>query len=1069
LFKTRYLQFNGGKIWDDTPACGSSYFKNVISKNKKIKPTALQKVSISNGNSEEWDLTTLAIILINQDRPGTLNTTQIQQLDREDKLVKQLTDIRNNLVHHVSKSIADVEFNQLWTDIATIIVAFGDDDRELDTLKDDKIFEPRTQSVNEENVKEASRLNSLATQAHKDGRFSDAISLFIKATVLPGVLDRDRAIFFSNMSSTRLALYEQGSNPSNIFEIDDLLDQRYRALQDAKQARNLWLTWWKAHLRVGKVYATLNEHEKAINSFEQAFALAPTNHEIQKALDESRVIHCRQSGHEHLDPRSRPGTVPEQLNELQQKFGIDPQKIRMGRDLIGMIDPSAADAVKGQKYLHGDIDVKQDYEQAAKYFAKAASQGNAEGMYQLAWLTDCGLGVKKDHDTALKLLEQAAAQPPQYPKLENVPNPGVAEAEHSLGFRYANGVSVHKSLPTAAYWYQRATNHGNAESANSLAFMYRDGTGVDRNVEKAEQLLKLSARRRDPNAMLNLAEFLRDKNDLQMAKIWYDRACESGNIVAQMNRDAFAKTLEEKQQFLDHCPTNVLRILNAAKNMLDSLETGETTSVVSNHRYIDDYDMLNEYANRGSTTAKRLCDALENFVEALSIVMQFETLTEEQEDMFVHELSQCFRIEHIVAQIPGIEMHNKIKEVIDRVLHRCSAESNLATSQLDEDARICYATLRMDSHELIAQFLGPCKQKYPKSTYFFQLSAAMNGFLKRFEATLYDANTGLQIDPYNCELLYDKAGALRLIGNDMNEAIEAYRTFLSVAPKDHRKVPDAYYAMAGCYLVRDGPHDSIDFVEKTYKQGEEAEKVQLPCFSPYDSNGKRLLKALVYPESVLNTGSTPTINRKSHLTDPHRIELITQHRDWQSRTSQDKNNPNRIIRPYTLEPRVKQQTAKSLVELKPITLREMNPTKDYVYDGCVLSVTIIEEVYSWVPSIHLVVEDEHLDCERMCIYNFPEGQGEYFTRKVFTIGSKMHIINPYLRIGTKDMKSTIRIDDFSSIMMQSESERVINMCRCCGKANAPHVCSKCKQARYCTKECQTMDWQTYKHKLICKH
>jgi len=479
--------------------------------------------------------------------------------------------------------------------------------------------------------------------------------------------------------------------------------------------------------------------------------------------------------------------------------------------------------------------------------------------------------------------------------------------------------------------------------------------------------------------------------------------------------------------------------------------------------------MLNEHANRGSTTAKRLCDALENFVQALSIVMQSETLTEEQEDMFVHELSQCFRIEHIVAQIPGIEMHNKIKEVIDRVLHRCSAESNLATSQLDEDVRICYATLRMDSHELIAQFLGPCKQKYPKSTYFFQLSAAMNGFLKRFEATLYDTNIGLQIDPYNCELLYDKAGALRLIGNDMNEAIEAYRTFLSVAPKDHRKVPDAYYTMAGCYLVRDWPHDSIDLVEKTYKQGEEAEKVQLPCFLPYDSNGKTLLKALVYPESVLNTESTPTINRKSHLTDPHRIELIIEHRDWQSKASQDKNNPNRIIRPHTLEPRVKQQTAKSLVGLKPITLREMNPTKDYVYDGYVLSVTIIEEVYSWVPSIHLVVEDEHLDCERMCIYNFPERHGEYFTRKVFTIGSKMHIINPYLRIGAKDMKSTIRIDDFSSIMMQSESERVINMCRCCGKANAPHVCSKCKQARYCTKECQTMDWQTYKHKLICKH
>jgi hypothetical protein len=104
----------------------------------------------------------------------------------------------------------------------------------------------------------------------------------------------------------------------------------------------------------------------------------------------------------------------------------------------------------------------------------------------------------------------------------------------------------------------------------------------------------------------------------------------------------------------------------------------------------------------------------------------------------------------------------------------------------------------------------------------------------------------------------------------------------------------------------------------------------------------------------------------------------------------------------------------------------------------------------------------------MCIYGFPEAQGEYLTSKVYKIGSKMNIINPYLQLGTNDMKSLIRIDDFSSILMQSESERVLNMCRCCGEPNAPYVCRKCKQAHYCTKECETMDWESYKHELICK-
>jgi tetratricopeptide (TPR) repeat protein len=336
--------------------------------------------------------------------------------------------------------------------------------------------------------------------------------------------------------------------------------------------------------------------------------------------------------------------------------------------------------------------------------------------------------------------------------------------------------------------------------------------------------------------------------------------------------------------------------------------------------------------------------------------------------------------------------------------------------------------------------------------------------LKRYEVSLYNSNAGLNIDPQNCELLYFKAAALRLIDEHIREAIKAYRTFLEVAPKDHRRVPESYYAIASCYLKR---HGSMSFVKKTYKQGEAAEEMQLPCFLPYDSSSKTLLKAIINQKSVLNTKLIPSINRKSHLTDPYRIEVITQHRDWESQAFQVKINPNFTSIPNTNEPRVKQQTVKSSNGLKPITLREMNPTIDHIYNGYVLSVTIIEEAYSWTPSIHLVVEDEHLDCERLFIYDFPEGQQEYFTSKVFTIGSKMHIINPYLRLGANDMKSLIRIDDFSAIIMLNESERVMNMCRCCEKANASHVCTKCKQARYCTMECQTMDWETYKHELIC--
>jgi TPR repeat protein len=1009
-------------------------------------------------------------LLLNSDRRKTLNAAEIQQLDQEDKLLKQLRDIRNQLAHNASKSYTSAEFNQRWTDLATILVAFGDIDTELDKLKDDSVFEAPIQQINEDNVKEASRLNSLGTQAHKDGRFTEAITSFTKATVLSGVADHDRAIFFSNMSSSRLARYEQQAGPIRRFEIDDPMDLRYRALQDAKQARNLWSTWWKGHLRVGKVYAALNEHEKAINSFERAKALDPVNNEIQKVLDESRETHSRQLRQEHLDPSLRPMSMHERLHEIQQKLGKDPEHVRITQRLYEEIDPSAADSMKGHQFEHGDIDVKQNYEEAAKYFAKAASQGNAEGMYNLARLTHRGLGVKKDQNIAQKLLEQAVAQPVQHPKLKSVRNPGVAEAEHALGLRYTDGIAVHKSLATAAYWYQRAMEHGYAPSGNNLALMYYDGVGVDQNLDKAEQLLEAAAKSGVSDAMERLAKILLDKNELQMAKIWYDRACEAGNIFTQTNRHAFEELLQRKQKLIDGSSLNGMQRMNKITNVYNSLKISKTTYTLSDRSYISDYDMLIEHANRGSITARKMCDALNHFVEALSIVIRTDTLTENEENVFVHELSQCYRIQHIVAQILDVQIREKILKVVDRVLSRCDTESSTAVSQLDEDIRICYAALHADAPELIVKFLSLCKQKYPKSIHFFEFSAAMNGFLKRYEAALYDANLGSEIDSKYSELLYDKAGALCSIEMDMDEIIEAYRAFLAVAPKDHRKVPGSYYTMAHCYFLSKKNQDITDNVKKIYQQGEEAEKLQLPCFLPYQSNSKTIVK-LILDENVLPNAASPApiINNKSRLTNPYRIEAVLEHRKWQSRFLQKRDNPVHFVMPITCKPRVQQRTAKSLIGLKPITLREMNPIKDHVYDGYVLSVTIIEEAYSWTPSVHLVIEDEHLDCQKLCVYSFPEDYGEYLTSKVYRIGSKMNIINPYLRLAMHDNKLFIRVDDFSSIMMQSESERIINMCRCCGEANALKLRGKCKQARYCTRECQTIDWQIYKHKLICKN
>ncbi|CAF1308891.1 unnamed protein product [Adineta ricciae] len=1067
LFKTRYSLFNNGQTWIDSPTCGNNYLTNVITKNKNINITPAQKTSVANGNTSEWDISTLCSILLFSRRPQTLNSNDIQQLDQEDKLVTQLRDTRNKLVHHSSKSVDHTEFNQLWNDISTILVTFGENETELDKLKEDSIFDLPRQIINEENTNEAKYFNSLGTKAHKDENYSEAIALFIKATVLPGVSDHDRAAFFSNMAASRLAFYKQRFYSTDSSDDDNKIEKELdRALKDAKQARKLWYTWWKAHFRVGLIYAVLEDHEKAINSFERALALDPSRNEIQQPLAESRIIVHRNSRQEYTDLQADWKPIHERLNELKEKYGIDPEQRRQFDNLRALLDPSEADVLKGHKFSLGDIDVIQDYEQAAKYFAKAANAGNAEGMYNLARLLDKGLGIKKDHNLARQWLEKAAAQPTQHPIITGMSNGCVAEAEHALGVRYYEGISVCKDFSLAVYWYQRAVDHGSAMAANNLGCMYLDGIGVSKDLQKAEELHELGAKRGNAVAMMTLAEILLGKNDFQMARIWYDRACESGNIIAQRDRAKFMKMLENRQQ----CSPDIQEAISKATNYCLLSQSKISASVASEHHYLRDYNMLCEHANLGSITAKNLCTALEHYAPALNLLLSFETFAEEQENVFVHELSQCYRIETIVAQIPG-NMHKKVSNIIDRVLRRCTQESTSSVSQLDEDVRVCYATLNLNSYDLIEQFLETCKQKYPRSVHFFLLSGTVHGFKRQPDAGLFNINSGLEIEPSNYELLYHKAVLLRHIRKDMNEAIKAYQQFITIAPKDHRKIPEAYYEMAICYMTDSHtPEVMMQWIHKQYKEGKEAERLQLPCFLPYKSEHLPFIQPFIdmtEPES--NVKPTPIKNRTQHLTDPERVKLILKHRMWEKTTLDEKQNSAYKSFSTTVKPRVQQHTDKSLIGLKSITLREMNPRKDHVYTGYVLSVTIIEEALSWNPSIHLVIEDENFDCQRMLIYEISDEEGEQLTSKLYTIGKKIHVINPYLRIGKLDMKPSIRVDDISSIVMQSKSEWILNMCRYCCEANALKFCGQCRQARYCSKECQTSDWKLYKHKLICKN
>jgi hypothetical protein len=267
-----------------------------------------------------------------------------------------------------------------------------------------------------------------------------------------------------------------------------------------------------------------------------------------------------------------------------------------------------------------------------------------------------------------------------------------------------------------------------------------------------------------------------------------------------------------------------------------------------------------------------------------------------------------------------------------------------------------------------------------------------------------------------------------------------------------------------------------DEVLQIYNLGLEAEKLQLPCYLPYKSSSKPFFDLFFNMVNLSNGDSiesdqTITIARHNshHLLDPHRIELFKEHRRFLSMLSHILESNSPLIRITTTNPpKHLQKKPKKLTNLKSISLKEIDPTKNHIYEGHVLSVTIIEQTLVFTPSILLLIEDENLDVERLFVYGFNEDEGQRLIEEVFIIGSKMDILNPSLKIGTTDLKPGIRVDDFSSIIMQDESEKVVQMCRCCGEANSTYRCSRCKQAYYCRSECQNIDWRKYRHRLLCK-
>jgi TPR repeat protein len=148
-----------------------------------------------------------------------------------------------------------------------------------------------------------------------------------------------------------------------------------------------------------------------------------------------------------------------------------------------------------EKAIPGRQSIQGDYVEAAKWWRKAADQGDAPSQCDLGWNYLYGRGVETNYAEAAAWFRKAAER-------------GNVIAEHSLGSLYATGRGVEQDYVTAGEWYRKAADKRYPMAESSLGWMYAHGQGVKKDATEALNWYRKAADTGYPFAQNQLAWML---------------------------------------------------------------------------------------------------------------------------------------------------------------------------------------------------------------------------------------------------------------------------------------------------------------------------------------------------------------------------------------------------------------------------------------------------------------------------------------------------------------------------------------------------------------------------------
>jgi localization factor PodJL len=148
-------------------------------------------------------------------------------------------------------------------------------------------------------------------------------------------------------------------------------------------------------------------------------------------------------------------------------------------------DPAAAYEV-GVRFAEGK-GVAANFDEAAKWYDRAAEAGVVPAIFRLGTLYEKGLSVTKDVDIARRYYLRAAER-------------GNAKAMHNLAVLDADGGGKGANYTSASQWFRKAADRGVADSQYNLGILYARGIGVEQNLAESFKWFSLAAAQGDADA-----------------------------------------------------------------------------------------------------------------------------------------------------------------------------------------------------------------------------------------------------------------------------------------------------------------------------------------------------------------------------------------------------------------------------------------------------------------------------------------------------------------------------------------------------------------------------------------